>query len=112
ALQQVANTVGAEKLKQVARQANALVAAQGGDKQERFAKFEAEYEAAAKDKGLRAAALALEQALQNGDDDSLKQKLDDLRNTLTKFDELRAKAAEQRKAPAQLEDAIATLQEA
>jgi cytochrome c556 len=88
ALQQFANTDAAAKLTKLAQQANAVAAAAGGDRKERFARFKSEYEAAAKDKNLRAAALALEQALQNGEDDDLKRKLDDVRSTLAKFDEL------------------------
>ena len=112
ALQQFGTTAAAAQLTNLSQQANALTAVQGDGKDGRLAKAKEEYEAAIKDKNSRAAALALEQALQNGGGDDLKPKLDEIRTTLTKFEELRARAAELRKDPAQLEDAETALNQA
>src|SRR5258708_22787955 len=71
-----------------------------------------EGDAALDEKTLRAAALAFEQALAARADDALQQKLDGIRADLEKYDALRAKAAELRRDPAQIEDALAALQAA
>src|SRR5262249_6916937 len=93
-------------------QADALTAAQLTDNAERQRRFRDEGEAALKDKNLRAAALAFEQALQFGDDAALRQRFTDLRAGLQRYDENRAKAAELRGAAARVEEALALLREA
>jgi hypothetical protein len=109
AVQQYSETRSAEKLTSLKRQADALVAAPATEKKEQFNRLRDAYLAARKDNQLRAAALALEQALQFADDADLKKELDDLRATLKQYDDLRAKAAELRKTPAGLEEAINSL---
>jgi tetratricopeptide (TPR) repeat protein len=112
AVQQFSETRSAEKLMSLKRQADALVAAPAADKKEPFNRLKEQYLAAKKENNLRAAALALEQALELADDADLKKELDGLRNTLSQYDELRAKAAETRKDPSRLEEAVDSLQQA
>src|SRR5262249_23097328 len=110
--QQYGGTDLAETLARLKRQADALLAAQGTDPAGQRARLCAEAEAALKEKNLRAAAVALEQALQYGPDAGPSQKLQEIRTALVRYDEQRQRAAELRRAPAQLEEALAALQEA
>ncbi len=114
ALFQFGDTAAADRIVKLVRQANALLSAQIAGQPERFARFKSEYDAAATKKtpNLRAATLALEEALLNGDDANLKQKLDDIRAQLARYDDLRATAAQMRRAPSNLEEALAKLDEA
>lgn len=112
ALRQFGDTASADILARLKRQANALVAVQTTDPKERLQRFRTEYETAKSENNLRAAALALENAVQLSPDDSSKKQLDELRDTLARFDDLRSQAAELRKDPATLDEAIAKLQEA
>jgi tetratricopeptide (TPR) repeat protein len=94
-------------------QADALDAVQKEeDAQDRFDRFAKEGESALAEKNLRAAALALEQALLAHDDADLKKKLEGVRTSLGQYDALRAKAADLRKDPSRLEEAVAALEEA
>jgi tetratricopeptide (TPR) repeat protein len=111
-LQQYGSTDEAEKLATLKRQADALAAPPAEDTPARQARFRREAEQALADKNLRAAAVAYEQALQCGDDPALHQQYDDLRATLARYDDNRKRAAELRRDPANLEDAITALQEA
>src|SRR5262249_34711654 len=52
------------------------------------------------------------QALQFGDDPDLRRQYEDIQGSLSRYDENRKRAAELRRDPAHLEDAIAALQEA
>src|SRR5262249_44730724 len=88
------------------------VSAQATDKNEQFQRFRNDYVAARKVNNLRAAALALEQALQFADDADLRKVLDDLHSTLREYHELRGKAADFRKDPTQLDEAISNLKRA
>src|SRR5438477_131308 len=72
----------------------------------RRAFYEKEVDAALKDNNPRGAALAYEQILLLGDDPVVKKKLDDLRDSLTRYDDCRRRAAELRRDPANLEDAL------
>ncbi|HLW65574.1 MAG TPA: hypothetical protein VKS79_09670, partial [Gemmataceae bacterium] len=112
AVQQYGETRFAEKLISLKRQADALVAAPATDKKEQFDRLKASYLAARKDNQLRAAALALEQALQFADDAELKKELDELHTKLAQYDDLCSKAAELRKDPAKLEGAVDNLKQA
>jgi tetratricopeptide (TPR) repeat protein len=112
ALSQYGGTDSAERLARLKRQADAMVVAQVEDQTARRARFRAEAEAALREKNLRAAAIAFEQALQFGDDPTLRQQHNETRRALTRYDENRARAAELRRDPYQLEDAIALYQEA
>jgi tetratricopeptide (TPR) repeat protein len=112
ALQQYSETKFADKLANLKRQADALVTSPMGDKKDAFNRFKDQYLAAKKENNLRAAALALEQALQSGDDDDLKKELDSLHDTLSQYDDLRGKAADLRKDPAKMDDALENLRQA
>ncbi len=112
ALQLYGGTDAAAKLTRLKLQADALVGAQLKNDDEKFARFKADAAAAAKDKNLRAEALALEQALQFGQDDQLKDRLAAVRASLQSYDDSRQQAAELRKDAARLEDALALLQTA
>ncbi len=112
ALQQYGGTDSAEHLARLKRQADALAAAQLTDAAARRDRFRQEGEAALREKNLRAAAIAFEQALQHGDDAALRKQLDEARAALARYDAGRQKAAELRRDAARLEEAIAALQDA
>ena len=109
-----ANTTAAEQIANLARQAHALQAVAIDDREARFHHFATQYREALGDKSpnLRAAALALEFALQNGDDAELKQQRDDLQKRLIRYDELRADADRLRRQTSRLEEALAKLEAA
>jgi hypothetical protein len=111
-LQQFGGTDAAESLTRLRQQAEALLAAQSDDKSAHRNRLRLEAEAALKDKNLRAASIALEQALGYGEDPELRRQFDDVRSALTRYDDNRRRACELRRDPANLEDAIAALQEA
>jgi tetratricopeptide (TPR) repeat protein len=111
ALREFGDSEASENLARLKRQADALVATQL-DQQARLARFRQEAEEAARANNLRAAALAYEQAAALGADDALRRRLDELRATLARYDDNRRRAAELRRDPAQLEDALAALREA
>jgi colicin import membrane protein len=111
-LQQYGQTDAAEQLAKLKRQVDALTAAQIDDVAARRQRFRQEGEAALAEKNLRAAVIAFEQALQNGEDPALRQRLDETRATLTRYDDNCRRAAELRRDPTNLEDALAALQEA
>lgn len=111
ALDQFGGSDQAPRLTALKREADALVAADL-DKGARRARFRQEGEIDLRDQNLRAAALAYEQALQETDDPQLRQQLNEIRSTLTRYDDSRRRAAELRRDPANLEDAVAALQEA
>lgn len=94
-------------------QADALQsAAAKEDATSRAQRYRAEGEAGLREQNLRAAALAFEQALQARDDARLQAQLDDIRNRLQRYDGLRRRAAELRRDPQQLDDALEALNEA
>ena len=78
----------------------------------RAQRYRDEGEAAWREQNLRAAALAFEQALQARDDARLQNQLEDIRGKLEKYDGLRRRAAELRRDPQQLEDALVALTDA
>ena len=111
------NTFGdgddAAKLVQLRLQAEALKNAEKEEaKDARYARFKKEAEDALAEKNLRAAALALEQAVLARDDADLQKIYDDVRGKLDAYDTLRKKAAELRQDPLQIDDAIAALKDA
>jgi tetratricopeptide (TPR) repeat protein len=111
-LQEYGGSDVADQLAKLKRQADALTATQLTDNAARKDHFRQEGDAARKDGNLRAVAIAYEQALAYGDDADLRRQLDDLRGTLTKYDDNRQRAGDLRRDPANLEDAVAALQEA
>jgi tetratricopeptide (TPR) repeat protein len=112
ALLQYGGTDAAPRLIKLKLQADALTAAQVAEKADRYKRFRAEGEAALKEKNLRAAALAFEQALQGAEDAALRKQYEDLQATLKRYDDCRNRAAELRRDPTTLEDAIAQLKQA
>ncbi|MBL8799029.1 MAG: hypothetical protein JNM56_34405 [Planctomycetia bacterium] len=101
------------RLAQLKQQADALRAAGNlEDRDARRARFSREAEDALREQNLRAAALALEQAVEAGGDAAQRQQFDDVRGRLVRYDDLRRQAAELRRDPGQIEDAIAALQDA
>jgi hypothetical protein len=112
ALLQYGATDAAETLANLKRQADAILAVQLNDGPARKQRFRLEAEAALRDQNLRTARLALEQALQQGEDADLRRQLDDVRTTLTRYDDHRRRATELRRDPYQLEEAVAALEEA
>ncbi len=112
ALQTYGGTDVAEPLEKLKRQADAVAAAQVDDGRARRERFRAEADAALRDKNLRAASISLEQALQYGDDPSLRTQYDQVRASLARYDDARRRARDLRRDPGRLEDALATLQEA
>jgi tetratricopeptide (TPR) repeat protein len=112
ALQQYGSTDAAEPLTKLKRQADALVSAPLADNVARRDRFRQEGQAALRDNNLRAAAIALEQALQYGDNADLRRQLEETRANLTRYDDNRRRAAELRRDPSHFEEALAALQEA
>jgi tetratricopeptide (TPR) repeat protein len=111
-LQQFGDSDAADQLARLKRQADALIAAQGEDQLAKRARFRAEAEAAVREKNIRAAAIAFEQALALGDDPTLRAQYDQIRGSLNIYDEKRRQAAELRRDPYQLEDAIVLYEQA
>src|SRR5262249_53704384 len=112
ALQQFGGTDSAAVLTRLKLQADALLATRVNDQTERRNRFRQEADAALRDRNLRAAALAFEQALQLGDDPGLRRQLDEVRATLAHYDESRQRPAQLRRDPDRLDEAVAALREA
>jgi tetratricopeptide (TPR) repeat protein len=111
ALLDFGNTDLVPRLAKLKREADALVTVGIEDRKARFQHFRDEYESA-KEKNKRAALLALEQALQNGDEGELKATYEVLAADLRRYDELRDRATRLRREPERLEEAVAALKEA
>ncbi|MSU79602.1 MAG: tetratricopeptide repeat protein [Gemmataceae bacterium] len=110
ALKEFGDGDNAARLVQLKLQADALQGVQNKeDDDARFKRFKAEGEAAIAEKNLRAAALALEQALQAKNDAGLQTTYDDIRDKLDRYDAARKKAKTLRKDPTQLDEALETL---
>src|SRR5262245_11584661 len=101
-----------ERLASLKRQAEALLAASAGDRRTHLTRYRQEADTALREKNLRPAALALEQALAQGDDADLRRQLDEVRTKLTRYDEGRRRAAELRRDPERAEEALAALRDA
>ncbi|MCI0464360.1 MAG: tetratricopeptide repeat protein [Gemmataceae bacterium] len=112
ALLQYGATDVAPQLTRLKLQADALIGASINDNPAKHRRFREEGEAALRDRNLRGAVVAFEQALQAGEDAALRKRCDEVRAAVAFYDEKRAKAAELRRDPATLEDALAFLQEA
>jgi tetratricopeptide (TPR) repeat protein len=112
ALQQFGATDVADDLTRIKRETTVVTAVQLGDDVTRRDRFRREGEAALRDNNLRAAAIAFETALQYGDQLELRNQLDQVRATLTRYDDARARALRLRRDPSQLEDALAALKDA
>jgi hypothetical protein len=112
ALQQFGDTDQADRLARLKRQADTLVGVQVDDPKARFDRFHKEGEAALEEQNLRAAALAFDQALAAVEDADLRRRLEEVQARLARYDENRQHAAELRRDPAALEEALARLEEA
>src|SRR5262249_48909624 len=88
------------------------LAARADDRAARRRLLAAEADAGLKENNLRAAALALEQALLLGEDAGLRQRCDEVQQGLRRYDDCRRRAAERRRAAANLEAARAALEDA
>ncbi|MSR53727.1 MAG: tetratricopeptide repeat protein [Gemmataceae bacterium] len=109
ALGQYGDSELAETLTGLKRQADALLSA-GLEDKARKQRFLAEAEAARKAGNLRSAVLSYEQAIASGaEPGELKESYESLRQKLANYDDNRTKAAELRKAPYQLEQAVTSL---
>jgi tetratricopeptide (TPR) repeat protein len=111
ALAQYGGSDSADDLLKLKHEADALAGAQTGAVDQRR-KARAEAEAALEAKNLRGAAVALEQALRQGDDAELKKQSDDVRDRLSRYDDNRRRAEELRHDPSSIEEAVAALQDA
>jgi hypothetical protein len=111
-LQQFGGTEAAVQLVAEKRDAEVWTAAGGADRATQYTRLCQEGDAALRDRNLRAAAIAFEQALTYGDNPDLRRRYDEVRTTLARYDECRARAIELRRDPAHLEEAIAALQDA
>lgn len=109
ALEQFGGSDSAEELAKLKRQADALSSDRDTARRDRL---RTEARAALQDNNLRAAALSLEAALQAGDDAEMQKTYGEVRERLARYDAGRQKAAELRRDPATLEDALAALQDA
>jgi hypothetical protein len=112
ALKEFGASDAAPALVKLKLQADALALAQTGSDPGARKTFVDQGQAALDAGNSRAAVAAFDQALALGDDAQLKQRADDLRAKLAKYDENRARAAELRRDPATLDDAIALLKDA
>ncbi len=99
-------------LAEVKRQADTLMAPGPEGREVQRRRFRAEADAALRDKDLRGAVLALEELLQYEDEAPVRRQFDEVRAALVRYDDNRLRAAELRKDPAQLEEAVAALREA
>jgi tetratricopeptide (TPR) repeat protein len=115
ALKQYGGSEWAGDLEQLKRQADALVSAAQNADDARKTRFRDDAEAALKDDknpNLRAAAIALEQLLQLGEDPDRRKQLDAVHDRLQRYDDNRRRAAELRRDSASYEDALACLKKA
>jgi len=115
ALQQFGGSDTAEALARLKRQADALTTALDQNQAamaERRTRLLQDGNAALRNGNLRAGLIGLEQALQLGDDPAVRQRYDETRAALQRYDEQRQIAFQMRRNPGQLEDALAALREA
>ncbi len=112
ALKQYGGSDAADELSGLKRQADTLRAVALPGDVERRERFGREARAAVEDNNLRVAALALEQALQAGEDAELRRQFDALRDRLGRYDDARFRASNLHRDPSRLEDALAALREA
>jgi hypothetical protein len=110
ALREYGDSDAADAIIRLKRQADALAAA-GNISLIRADGLRQQAEEAAKANDLRAAVLAYEQVVVSGDV-TAKSRLAELQANLTRYDDCRRRAAELRRDPAQLDDALATLKTA
>ena len=101
----------AEEIAKLKREADAVAVAPL-DAPARQTRFLQEGDQAYRDKNLRAAVIAYDQALQQGDDPTLRARLEEVRTTVSRYDDGRRRAAELRRDPSRLEDALAALNDA
>ncbi len=101
----------AEEIAKLKREADAVAVAPL-DAAARQTRFLQEGDQAYRDKNLRGAAIAYDQALQQGDDPAARARLEEVRTTISRYDDGRRRAAELRRDPTRLEDALAALNDA
>jgi tetratricopeptide (TPR) repeat protein/TolB-like protein len=103
----------AARLIQLQAQADALVAFQTNeDAKVRFQRLRDQGQVAIQDNNLRAAVAAFQQALQIVDDAGLHEQMQELQGRLDKYDSLRRRAAELRREPNDIDDALELYKEA
>lgn len=115
ALQQFGGSELAETLTRLKRQADALTTALDQNQTglaERRTRLLQEGDAALRDGNLRAGLIGLEQALQLGDNPAVRQRYEEARTAVQRYDDQRQLAFQLRRNPYQLEDALAALREA
>ncbi|MFM7150509.1 MAG: hypothetical protein ACKO23_11750, partial [Gemmataceae bacterium] len=100
------------ELARLKQEADAVVNATSPNNAVRRASLKAEAEAALTANNLRAAAIALEQATSMENDPALDAKLTDLRQKLQTYDDNRKRAAELRRDPTRIDEALTLLQQA
>jgi colicin import membrane protein len=110
AVREFGDSDSADAIIRLKRQADAFVML-NLDNPGRAARFRPEGDEALRAKSLRAAAIAYEQAMAAGDP-SVRGKLAELQVTLSRYDHARRQAADLRRDPAQLADAVAALRAA
>jgi tetratricopeptide (TPR) repeat protein len=101
----------ADELARLKQQADAIATA-SDEAAARLAKLKADANTALDDRNLRAAAVALEQALSQVEDADLLARLRDVRDKLQIYDDNRLIAAELRSEPTRLEEGLACLRKA
>jgi tetratricopeptide (TPR) repeat protein len=111
-LKQFGGSDAADELAGLKRQADALAADGLRSDAERRERFAREAAAAIQDNNLRAGGLALAQALQAGEDAALRRQLDEIQGRLARYDDARQRAAELRRDPTNLENALEALRAA
>jgi tetratricopeptide (TPR) repeat protein len=112
ALEQFGDSDSAEQLARLKRQADALLSTQL-EEQPRRQRFLEEAEAARQANNLRAALLAYDQAVSSGANVApMKDHYETIRVKLTQYDQGRARGAELRRDPYQLEEAVVAFQAA
>jgi tetratricopeptide (TPR) repeat protein len=113
ALSQYGGGDKAEDLARLKQEAEAIVTAAAPDETAvRRTSLKAEAERAIEDRNYRTAAVSLEQALALGDDPVLSKQLTEVRDKLQTYDENRRLAAELRRDPTRLEEAMTRLRTA
>lgn len=110
ALREFGDSDASDAITRLKRQADALLTVQL-DTSARASRFRQEAEEAARANNLRAAVIAYEQAVNAGDTGG-RGRLDELRGTLTRYDDARRRAADCRRDPTRLDEALAALKDA
>jgi tetratricopeptide (TPR) repeat protein len=101
------------RLLQLQAQADALAASGANeDAKARFGRLRDQGQVALRDKNLRAAVAAFQQALQASDDAGLRDQLKEVQDRIERYDSLRRRAAELRRDPNEIDDALVLYRDA